>query len=230
MAIQPAPHATTPEFVPIAPARIEDSGLPVARLADLLLKHIYFKSPLSAKDWAAATCLPYQTVTPAIQSLVEQGWVQTIGRMAGPAMSHDFGESLGYLISDPGRLRARDVLARVRFRDQASQPGAEAIDPRFNRVVFLESSASSIYHSLEVFAVKSYGRGLYMHAGYTFAKSIDNGSDALAVLINDSSLAQNPRNLRAERAPSQFDVRQRLVIAHSWEPNWGSGISRPCSR
>ena len=71
MAIQPPPQATSPEFVPIAPARIEDSGLPVARLADLLLKHIYFKSPLSAKDWAAATCLPYQTVTPAIQSLVE---------------------------------------------------------------------------------------------------------------------------------------------------------------
>src|ERR1700738_5029959 len=106
MAIQPPPQATTPEFVPTAPARIEDSGLPVARLADLLLKHIYFKSPMQAKDCAAATCLPYQTVTPAIQSLVEQGWCQTIGRMAGPTLSHDFGESLGYLISDPGRARA----------------------------------------------------------------------------------------------------------------------------
>src|SRR5207237_685542 len=86
------PELTPPEFCPMAPARTEDSGLPVARLADLLLKHIYFKSPLSAKDWAAALCLPYTTVTPAIQSLVEQGWCQTIGRMAGPAMSHDFGE------------------------------------------------------------------------------------------------------------------------------------------
>src|SRR5216684_3921806 len=95
MAIQPPPQATTPEFFPMAPARTEDSGLPVARLADLLLKHIYFKSPMSAKDWAAALCLPYQTVTPAIQSLVEQGWAQTIGRMGGPSQSHDFGETLG---------------------------------------------------------------------------------------------------------------------------------------
>ena len=122
MAIQPPLQATTPEFVPMAPARTEDSGLPVARLADLLLKHIYFKSPMSAKDWAAALCLPYTTVTPAIQSLVEQGWCQTIGRMAGPAMSHDFGESLGYLITDPGRLRARDVLARDHYVGPAPVP------------------------------------------------------------------------------------------------------------
>src|SRR3989440_13020563 len=96
MAIQPPPHAPAPEFLPLAPTRTEDCGLPVARLADLLLKHIYFKSPLSAKDWAGALCLPYSTITPAIQSLVEQGWCQTIGRMAGPTLSHDFGESLGY--------------------------------------------------------------------------------------------------------------------------------------
>src|SRR5256885_13318987 len=88
MAIQPPPQATAPEFVPTAPARVEDSRLPVARIADLLLKHIYFKSPMQAKDWADALCLPFQTVTPAIQSLVEQGWCQTIGRMAGRSEEH----------------------------------------------------------------------------------------------------------------------------------------------
>ncbi len=123
MAIQPSVQATTPEFFPVAPARTEDCGLPVARIADLLLKHIYFKSPLSAKDWAAALCLPYATITPAIQSLVEQGWCQTIGRMAGsPGMSADFGETLGYLITDPGRLRARDILARDHYVGPAPVP------------------------------------------------------------------------------------------------------------
>jgi hypothetical protein len=104
------------------------------------------------------------------------------------------------------------------------------IDPRFNNVSLLESSASSIYHAFEFLALKNFGQGFYMQTGYTFGKSIDNGSDALGVLINDSPLAQNPRDQRAERSVSQFDVNQRLVITHRWEPTWGSGVSSPVLR
>ena len=75
----------------MAPARIEDSGLPVARLAELLLKHLYFKSPMSAKDWAAAACLPFRTVPPALPTLAEPGRAPHIRRMAGPAPRPAFG-------------------------------------------------------------------------------------------------------------------------------------------
>src|SRR5256712_12801144 len=44
--------------------------------------------------------------------------------MPGPQLSHDFGESLGDLIPDPGRLRARDVLARDRCVGPAPVPFA----------------------------------------------------------------------------------------------------------
>jgi hypothetical protein len=124
MAIQPNPETEpgTSEFVPAAPTRIEDCGLPLARLSDLLIKHLYFKSPVSAQNWAASACLPYATIAPAIQSLAEQGWAQTIGRMAAPSHSGDLRESLGYLITDPGRLRARDVLARDHYVGPAPVP------------------------------------------------------------------------------------------------------------
>src|SRR5262249_52316801 len=78
------------------------------------------------------------------------------------------------------------------------------IDPRFNGITLLTSSASSNYHALEFQADKAYAHGLFARVAYTFAKSIDNGSDALAVLINDNNLAQDPRNLRGERGVSQF--------------------------
>src|SRR6185295_7683127 len=105
--------------------------------------------------------------------------------------------------------------------------GSNRIDPRFNSVQILDNSAASNYHAFEFLAVKTITKGLFMQVGYTFAKSIDNGSDALGVLINDSSLAQNPRDYRSERGASQFDVNQRLVIAHSWTPSWGSHFSNP---
>src|SRR5262249_45535922 len=105
--------------------------------------------------------------------------------------------------------------------------GSNRIDPRFNRVALLESSASSSYHGLELFAMKSYAKGFYIHGGYTFSKSIDNGSDPLGVLINDSFLPQNPRNIANDRAVSQFDIQHRVVIAHTWEPTWGAGVSNP---
>jgi hypothetical protein len=144
------------------------------------------------------------------------------------------------LIADP-RLTPATSLADEAARlpiftaINAAQNGgltspSNRIDPRFNGINLLNSSASSNYHALEFLALKSYARGFFVQAGYTFAKSIDNGSDALGVLINDSNLAQNPRNMRADRGASQFDLRQLLTLAHSWEPNWGGGISNPFLR
>jgi len=43
--------------------------------------------------------------------------------------------------------------------------------------------------------------------------------------MNDSANQQDPRNNRNNRAASQFDLRQRLVITHQWEPAWFKGSS-----
>ena len=67
---------------------------------------------------------------------------------------------------------------------------------------------------------KRFSGGLFIQASYTFGKSIDDGSDALGVLINDAALQQNPYDNLDNRAPSQFDVRHRIVVAHVWEPTF----------
>ncbi|MCS7026773.1 MAG: carboxypeptidase regulatory-like domain-containing protein [Bryobacteraceae bacterium] len=98
------------------------------------------------------------------------------------------------------------------------------IDPRYNAIVLVDSSANSNYHSFQFEAQKRISTLLF-NAAYTFGKSIDDGSDVLGVLINDSATQQEPRDNRNNRAPSQFDLRQRLVITHSWEPAWFRGSS-----
>lgn len=90
------------------------------------------------------------------------------------------------------------------------------IDRRYNIVNYVESSANSIYHSAQ-FEVQKRMRSYLVNANYTWGKSIDDGSDVLGVLINDNAGQQDPRDNRNNRAASQFDLRHRLVIAHTWE-------------
>ncbi len=91
------------------------------------------------------------------------------------------------------------------------------IDRRYNGVLLVDSSANSNYNSGQFEVLRRYGHGLMLNANYTFAKSIDDGSDVLGVLVNDSSNQQDPLNNRNNRGPSQFDLRHRLVISHTWE-------------
>jgi hypothetical protein len=123
-----------------------------------------------------------------------------------------------------GYLAAQSALSGNATR------AAARLDPRFNVVTLVDSSASSLYHALQFTMVKELSRGLYGQVAYTYGKSIDNGSDALGVLVNDSPTAQNPNNLRADRGPSEFDVRQRLVITHTWEPTYADNISNKVVR
>jgi hypothetical protein len=98
------------------------------------------------------------------------------------------------------------------------------IDGRYNAIIYVDSSANSNYHSAQ-FEVQKRMSSLLLSANYTIGKAIDDGSDVLGVLINDSSNQQNPRDNRNNRGPSQFDLRQRLVLMHHWELPWGKSAS-----
>ncbi|MEI9811719.1 MAG: hypothetical protein WDO18_03180 [Acidobacteriota bacterium] len=57
---------------------------------------------------------------------------------------------------------------------------------------------------------------LEINANWTWAKSLDNGSDVLNVLINDSPNQQNPLNNRNNYGGIAIDLRHRVVITHNW--------------
>lgn len=99
------------------------------------------------------------------------------------------------------------------------------IDPRYNGVIWVDSSANSNYHGFQFEAQKRFSKSFLMNANWSWAKSIDDGSDVLGVLINDNSNQQDPRNNRDNRAASQFDLRHRFAIMHQWEPQWFRGSS-----
>ncbi len=92
--------------------------------------------------------------------------------------------------------------------------GPGRIDPRFDAIYQLEDSASSTYHGLTLALNKRLSNEFELLASYTFSKTIDDASDF------DEQPA-NPYDLRAERALSRQDVRQRFVLSALFDLPFG---------
>ena len=81
------------------------------------------------------------------------------------------------------------------------------LNPRLLQNNRVESSGSTIYHGLTLSLAKRYSRNMQFQLAYTYSKAIDDTTD----FITDLQPA-NQLNLRAERGPSSFDQRHRLVV------------------
>ncbi len=90
---------------------------------------------------------------------------------------------------------------------------------------FISSIGNSNYNALTVRAERRFNRGLSFTSSYTWSKSIDDSTGISAASDASGSFAQNARNLRAERALSDFDVTHRLVFGYVWDLPFGVGRS-----
>jgi hypothetical protein len=95
--------------------------------------------------------------------------------------------------------------------------------PQFTDIIPIYSvGASSFYHSLQVTATKRYTHGLQMQLAYTWGKSLDDGLSH-----------QDSYNIRADRALSDIDIAQRVVVLGIYDMpfgrsrRWGSNWSKP---
>ena len=197
--------------------------------------------------------LNFGNVSPALDSNLSNAQVQQFHL----GIQHDFGGFVvkaGYVATKgnylprtrminlianppaPATSIADETARRAQFT--AAQGGATGnsalrsnrVDPRFNTVNFIDSSANSNFHSVQFEVQRRLSRDFLMMAAYTIGKSIDDNSDVLGVLINDSANQQDPRNNRDNRAVSQFDLRQRVVITHVWQVPFFKGLANPVAR
>lgn len=109
--------------------------------------------------------------------------------------------------------------------------GCTLADPpstcQFASTGLISGIANSSYSALEASLRKRFSHGLSFLWSYTYSKAIDDvssfnisGSGSIQV-AGENDLAQNPNNLAAERGPSLFDARHRLVFSYEWSlPFW----------
>lgn len=129
----------------------------------------------------------------------------------------------------PATSLADENNRRTQFTGAFAQENGQAalgsplnirLDHRFNAATQVQSLGTSIYHGAQLEVLKRVSHGLSFDASYTYGHAIDDISDVLGVLVNDSANFQDPRNPASNRASSQFDIRYRFVSSNVWEIPW----------
>ncbi len=105
----------------------------------------------------------------------------------------------------------------------------------FGTLQFLENRDSSNYHAFQLRVEKRLSRGFSFLSSYTFSKALNQATENM---VSGTNLAlgivrspQDRNNLRAERGPAEFDLRNRFVFSYIWElpfgkeRRWGKGWS-----
>ena len=88
----------------------------------------------------------------------------------------------------------------------------------FDRILLMESAASSVYHALVAQAARHFSHDFWISGAYTFSKTIDDNPEPIAVNPgpSDSLLLSDATNPRADRGPGVNDQRHRFVLSGVW--------------
>ncbi|CAG0946629.1 hypothetical protein ANRL1_03157 [Anaerolineae bacterium] len=104
----PTPSLTPP--LPPEPRSVEETGINIAFLADLVLKTMYTRGFLMGHEIAEAVCLPFANVIDKVLDYLRREHLTEVKGSSG------FGESsYQYVISDEGRARAREVMEQSQY-------------------------------------------------------------------------------------------------------------------
>jgi hypothetical protein len=95
--------------------------------------------------------------------------------------------------------------------------------PNFGNTDFVVSSGNSSYHSLQVKLVQTLSHGLLFLASYTWGHSIDDGPGIATGSSAGGGLAQNFRDIAAERGNSDFNIAQHFTFSPVYELPFGKG-------
>ncbi len=101
----------TPKIVaPQAPRTLEQTGLSIILMRDILLKTMFRMNLQTVSEIARAVCLP----VPITQELVDVGRQQKLVEATGTLLANS-GNEMGYQLSGTGKARALDALSQSEY-------------------------------------------------------------------------------------------------------------------
>jgi len=170
--------------------------------------------PPYAQQWQI--CIERQLTRDMLVSIAYVGTKGThLTRLATPNLGPELTESIPIAL----RQGAHNVTIPLPSPEVLADFLQDLLKPRpipsLGAFQIFEDSASSIYHSLQVGARKTYSHGLTLTAAYTWSHAIDDVSDVFP-LAGAPVIAQDQNNFALERGNASFDMRHRLAASVIW--------------
>jgi outer membrane receptor protein involved in Fe transport len=166
----------------------------------------------NAIDVARAAGLAPVTTDYGFDNAYLQSWNLNLQR----ELTRDFAAMAGYFGSKGTHLILRRNINQPvdGARPFPSLSASSAILPgaTLGNITQVESTGNSGYHALWMSVTKRPAFGLQFNASYTWSKSLDYNS-----FSSQGIVAQDSYNLRADRAPSDYDARHRFVLSGIYE-------------
>jgi len=178
---------------------------------------VSFTNALSAAR--AAGSLAPVSVSPDFTTPYMQSWNVNIQQ----ELTNSLGLMVGYFGNKGTHLRtALNINQFVPGTSIRPYPvlasGSIAAGTGLGNITQWESIGNSEYNGLWITATKRLAKGLQFNSSYTFAKSMDETSyNSPTSVWGTNTPMQDSTNLRADHAPSDFDVRHRFVISGIYE-------------
>jgi hypothetical protein len=97
-------------FAPPMLRKLEDTGLQMVMMRDILLKTIFRKSIEQTSAIAEAICLPMPLTQQLVDMLRDMGLLQAMGTLHATSSSE-----MGYQLTDAGKARALDALSQSEY-------------------------------------------------------------------------------------------------------------------
>ena len=104
------------------------------------------------------------------------------------------------------------------FPQDVSNSPVLGVNRAFGSITMISSDAQSFYNALQVSVNRSVGSRFTVSASYTYSKSVDDSS-----VGQQTNTGQYGLDRTMDRALSDFDIRQRLVLSYFLNSPFGAG-------
>ncbi|MCB9384848.1 MAG: TonB-dependent receptor [Bryobacterales bacterium] len=184
-----------------------------------------YAAPVTAEEKAAYTFLKPVTVGLSVDPFFAAPYVQQWNLNIQHELAKDWVVTAAYVGSKGTRLPIRRELNPGIFGPGATTGNINArriYAPDFQSIISYENVINSTYESLQLTLNKRFSHGFTIQSNYTYGKSIDGMSVDV-----DGFNGQNTLDVRADKALSDYDTRQRFVNSFLWEtPGPTTGVAK----